>query len=106
MTTVKPIESTPGRPLPLGATVTATGTNFAIFSRNATRVWLMLFDEALAGTPSHEFLLDPLTHRTGDTWHIHLSGVGHGQLYLYRVDGPYRPDRGVGHPLGPKRSRL
>lgn len=94
MTTVKPIESTPGRPFPLGATVTETGTNFAIFSRNATRVWLMLFDEAMAGTPSHEFPLDPVTNRTGDTWHIHLPEVGHGQLYLYRMDGPYRPDQG------------
>ncbi|MCK6627754.1 MAG: glycogen debranching protein GlgX [Anaerolineae bacterium] len=88
------IHPTPGQPLPLGATVTADGTNFAIFSRHATRVWLMLFDQPMASAPTHEFELHPLDHRTGDIWHIHLSGVKHGQLYLYRMDGPYQPERG------------
>ncbi|MCQ3980605.1 MAG: glycogen debranching enzyme, partial [Anaerolineae bacterium] len=73
------IQSTPGHPLPLGATVTADGANFAIFSRHAKRVWLMLFDQPTAAAPSHEFELDSRNHRTGDIWHIHLSGVQHGQ---------------------------
>lgn len=80
--------------MPLGATVTADGTNFAIFSRHATRVWLMLFDQPMASTPTHEFELHPVANRTGDIWHIHLSGVKHGHLYLYRMDGPYQPERG------------
>ncbi len=80
--------------MPLGASVTAGGTNFAIFSRHASQVWLMLFDEPAGGTPSHEFPLDPVANRSGDIWHIHLSGVQHGQLYLYRMDGPYRPKEG------------
>lgn len=88
------IETTPGKPLPLGATPTATGVNFAIFSRHATTVWLHLFDQPQAGAPSHTFELDPIANRTGDIWHIHLAGVGHGQLYLYRMDGPYRPAEG------------
>ncbi|MBN1992888.1 MAG: glycogen debranching protein GlgX [Anaerolineae bacterium] len=88
------LTSSPGQPMPLGASITDTGTNFAIFSRNATRVWLMLFDEPTASAPSHEFELDPITNRTGDIWHIHLSGVRHGYLYLYRMDGPYAPKQG------------
>ncbi len=80
--------------MPLGATVTETGTNFAIFSRHATRAWLMLFAEPTGGRPSHKFELDPATNRTGDIWHIHLSGVKHGHLYLYQMDGPYQPEQG------------
>jgi glycogen operon protein len=78
----------------MGATVTGSGINFAIFSRHATRVWLLLFDQPTDGTPSYKFELDRVANRTGDIWHIHLSGVGHGQLYLYQMDGPYRPKKG------------
>jgi len=80
--------------MPLGATVTPAGTNFAIFSRHATRVWLHLFGQPTDGTPTHTFELTPEAHRTGDIWHIHLSNVEHGQLYLYRMDGPYDPRQG------------
>ncbi len=55
---------------------------------------MLLFDHASDGRPSHEFELKPSDHRSGDIWHVHLSGVGHGQLYLYRIDGPYQPDQG------------
>ncbi len=54
----------------------------------------MLFDRPTDGRPSYEFELDPDLHRTGDHWHIHLSNVQHGQLYLYRMDGPYQPKQG------------
>ena len=80
--------------MPLGTTVTDSGTNFAIFSRHATRVWLLLFDRSSDGPPSHTFELDSVTNRSGDIWHIHLSGVRHGQLYLYQMDGPYEPTEG------------
>jgi len=88
------IQAAPGTPLPFGATVTQNGTNFAIFSRHATKVWLHLFDQPTGGTPSHTFEFDPATNRSGDVWHIHLSGVSHGQLYLYQMDGPYQPEEG------------
>lgn len=88
------ITLSPGKPVPFGSTVTATGVNFALFSRHATRVWLMLFDEPTDDAPGYEVELDPINHRTGDMWHIHLSGLKHGQLYLYRVDGPYAPESG------------
>lgn len=88
------LQTSLGNPLPLGATVTADGVNFAIFSRHATRVWLMLFDQPTAAKPSLEIELDSIANRTGDIWHIHLAGVGHGQLYLYRMDGPYLPEQG------------
>ncbi len=88
------IHPTLGQPMPLGATVTNTGTNFAIFSRHASQVWLHLFDQPQSDTPTHTFELEPTLHRTGDIWHIHLSGVKHGQLYLYRMNGPYEPRQG------------
>jgi glycogen operon protein len=88
------ITVTSGRPLPLGPTATPSGTNFSLFSRHGTRVWLLLFDAASDDKPSHTFALDPHRNRTGDLWHIHLAGVGHGQLYLYQVDGPYQPEQG------------
>jgi len=89
-----PIQPTPGQPAPLGATVTSSGINFAIFSRHATRVWLLLFDQSTASAPSHTFEFDPIANRSGDIWHIHLSGLKHGQLYLYQIDGPYQPEQG------------
>ncbi len=88
------IQANPGQPLPLGASVTADGVNFALFSRNATRIWLHLFDNPADGKPSHTFALDPVANRPGDIWHIHLTGVAHEQLYLFQVDGPYQPQQG------------
>jgi glycogen operon protein len=80
-----------GRPYPLGATVTSEGINFAVFSRNARRVWLELFASVDDGRPRHRFELDPARNRTGDVWHLFVTGVGDGQLYGFRVDGPYAP---------------
>ncbi|MEM7533978.1 MAG: glycogen debranching protein GlgX [Chloroflexota bacterium] len=94
MKSVNNITISTGQPLPLGATVTANGVNFAIFSRHATRVWLLLFDQPTNATPSHRIALDPAIHRTGDTWHIHLNEIEHGQCYLYQMDGPYVPSEG------------
>ncbi len=88
------IKLSPGQPIPLGSTVTPDGTNFAIFSRHASQVRLNLFDQPTAKMPSHSFDLDPVNNRSGDIWHIHLAGVEHGQLYLYQMDGPYKPRQG------------
>ncbi len=83
-----------GDPTTFGATVTPDGTNFALFSRHATAVTLCLFDDAEDHVPSRQVPLDPRRNRTGDVWHVRLPGVGAGQLYLYRVDGPFAPAEG------------
>ncbi|MGC9359502.1 MAG: glycogen debranching protein GlgX [Anaerolineae bacterium] len=86
--------SLPGAPFPLGATITARGTNFCIFSANATSVELLLFDRCDQNEPSETYVLDPERNRTYYYWHILLPHVGHGQIYAYRIDGPYRPEEG------------
>jgi isoamylase len=78
----------PGRPFPLGATWDGNGTNFSLFSENAERVELCLFD----GADQEERI--ELTERTALTWHCYLPGVGPGQRYGYRVHGEYAPERG------------
>lgn len=80
----------PGRPWPLGATVTARGVNFALFSANATRVELCLFDRSL----ERETERIELAERTGDVWHLEVGDLIAGQAYGYRVYGPFEPDHG------------
>lgn len=81
----------PGKPYPLGATWDGEGTNFAIFSENATSVDLCLFEDGQAGSESVRL---PLREVTSRVWHGYLPGVGPGQAYGYRVDGPFDPVRG------------
>ena len=88
-----------GVPLPLGATVRGDGVRFSVFSRHATRLHLMLFDGARDSEPSAEITLDPETHRVGDIWTAVVHGVGPGQLYAYRAEGPHDP--GAGHYFDP-----
>ncbi|GAB1482332.1 hypothetical protein MASR2M78_11470 [Treponema sp.] len=83
-----------GRPLPLGVTHSENGVNFSIFSRHATAVYLLLFDKVDDIVPAQEFRLDPHRNRTGDLWHCCIKGLKNGTLYLYRVDGPYLPEKG------------
>ena len=78
----------PGRPFPLGPAWDGEGTNFSIFSENAERVELCLFDEADGETRVE------LTNRTAFNWHCYVPGVGPGQRYGYRVHGPYTPETG------------
>ncbi|MEW5962561.1 MAG: glycogen debranching protein GlgX [Pseudomonadota bacterium] len=77
------------RPDPLGVTHEGDGANFALFSRHAERVDLCLFDTT--GTRERRLTLP---ERTGDVWHGFLAGVAPGQLYGYRVHGPYAPEQG------------
>ena len=81
----------PGAPAPLGATWDGEGTNFAIFSEHATGVDLCLFDEADSGVESARITL---SERTDQIWHAYLPDVRPGQLYGYRVHGPYAPAEG------------
>jgi glycogen operon protein len=79
-----------GAPAPLGATWDGRGTNFALFSANATKVELCLFDSQ----GRRELERIELPERTEDVWHGYLSDVAPGQPYGYRVHGPYEPERG------------
>lgn len=79
-----------GHPQPLGATITPEGINFAIYSRHAVSAQLDLFHEG-CDTPFAVFKLDARMHRTGDIWHIFVHDLTSGQLYGWRMDGPYRP---------------
>ena len=82
----------PGQPYPLGATWTGEGTNFAIFSENAEEVELCLFDSPEAAEPTR---CVRLRERTAFVWHGYLPEIGPGQLYGYRISGPYDPARGL-----------
>jgi isoamylase len=81
----------PGRPDPLGATWDGHGTNFALFSQEATRVELCLFDD-VAGKEIERIALP---ERTRNVWHAYLNDIGPGQLYGYRVQGRYAPREGL-----------
>ena len=94
----------PGKPRPLGATLAAGGVQFAVFSRHATSVHLLLFRDPQDAAPSVELVLDPRLHRTGDIWHIHVPGLSAGQCYLFRAFGPYEPSQG--HRFNPNRLLL
>ncbi len=70
------------------------GVNFVLFSRHASRVRIELFNQPADATPSRVIDLDPVHNRTGDLWHVWVEGIRPGQLYAYRVDGPYEPGEG------------
>ena len=84
-----------GRSFPLGATVLAGGVNFSVFSRQASRVDLLLFDDVGATHPTRVIELDARTHRTYHYWHVFVPGIRPGQIYAYRADGPFDPERGL-----------
>jgi len=86
----------PGKPYPLGATWDGEGVNFALFSENATGVDLCLFNVEHQERESHRL---PLEECTDQVWHVYLPEVRPGQLYGYRVHGPYDPL--AGHRFNP-----
>ena len=83
-----------GSPLPVGTQKSGKGVNFVLFSRHATGVRLELFDHPEDAAPARVIDLDPTRNRTGDVWHVWVARIGSGQLYAYRVDGPYEPSKG------------
>jgi len=89
-----------GLPYPLGATWDGTGTNFALFSANATKVELCLFDSS----GRRELERVALPEYTDEVWHGYLPEVRPGQLYGYRVHGPYAPE--AGHRFNPHKLLL
>ena len=93
-----------GSPYPIGASVTTTGVNFSVFSYHATRAELLLFDTEDATEPSRIVDLVPGTSRTSHYWHVHVPGIQAGQLYGYRMSGPYAPR--LGHRFDPEKVLL
>jgi glycogen operon protein len=91
----------PGQHYPLGATFDGAGVNFALFSEHATQVDLCLFDMHNGEKPSHTIRL---TENTDHVWHAYLPDVQPGQLYGYRVHGPYEPEKG--HRFNPNKVLL
>jgi glycogen operon protein len=81
----------PGKPYPQGATFDGAGVNFAIFSEAGTRVELCLFDSVNSKKETHRI---PLPEQTDMVWHGYFPDVEPGQLYGYRIHGPYDPRSG------------
>lgn len=81
----------PGNPYPLGVYWDGKGLNFSVFSENAEKIEILLFDSVGSKEPSR---VVAVTEKTASTWHCYLPEAGPGQLYAYRVYGPYDPSRG------------
>jgi len=84
-----------GHSFPLGAMVSPEGVNFSVFSKGATGVELLLFGEVDASQPERVIALDPGKHRTYHYWHVFIPGLKAGQIYGYRVTGPWAPEKGA-----------
>ena len=85
-----PLRHCPGRPYPLGATWDGMGVNFSLYSENATEVELCLFDST---TASEESTRIKLKEQTDLVWHGYFPDLRPGQIYGYRVHGPYDPEK-------------
>ncbi|MCY2995654.1 MAG: glycogen debranching protein GlgX [Planctomycetota bacterium] len=84
----------PGKSYPLGATVEPDGINFSVFSKGCEAVKLLLFDHVDDKVPARVVALDERQHRTYHYWHVFVRGLQAGQLYGYRVAGPWDPKQG------------
>jgi glycogen operon protein len=84
-----------GRSSPVGATIFDNGVNFSVYTRKATAVELLLFDRADDAEPARAIRIDPATNRTYHYWHVFVPGLRPGQIYAYRVAGPFLPEAGM-----------
>ena len=84
-----------GNSFPLGATVGPDGVNFSVFSKNATRIDLLLFNRVDDPNPARVISLDPRKNRTYHYWHCFIPGLRPGQVYGYRAAGPLEPEKGL-----------
>ena len=89
-----PIDDT-GQSAPLGATIVPGGVNFSVFSRNASGVELLLFDREDDARPTRVIRFDPRANLSYHYWHVFVPNVQPGQLYGYRVRGPFDPANGL-----------
>ncbi len=87
--------TSPGSSSPLGATINGGSVNFSLYARRATAVELCLFEGVSDAVPSRRIALDPDRQRTGDYWHCRVEGLGAGQHYGWRVEGPWQPPLGL-----------
>ena len=85
----------PGRCFPLGATPVQGGANFSVFSSQASRLELLLFDGVCDAEPARVICLDAGRHRTYHYWHAFVPGLRPGQAYAYRAVGAFDPARGL-----------
>ena len=74
----------PGKPWPLGSTITSEGVNFSVAAPNAAGIDLLIFEKAEDKKPNQIFKLNNF-NRSGDYWHIEIKGEAEGCLYAYRV---------------------
>lgn len=88
------IKALSGKPRPFGATVLPGGVNFCVFSKNATKITLELYEGEKDTEPASCVEFDPAVNKTGDVWHAFVPDLKAGALYLYRVEGPFEPDMG------------
>ncbi|HNX24892.1 MAG TPA: glycogen debranching protein GlgX [Spirochaetota bacterium] len=88
------LRTVPGLPYPFGANIINDGVQFAIFSRHACSVELLLFHSADQFAEYTAYDLDPVFNKTGDIWHIWIEGIGKGQVYGYKIDGDYNSSKG------------
>ena len=84
-----------GKSFPLGATVTGAGANFSVFAKHSTAAQLLLFEDVNAPNPSRVIELDPRVNRTYHYWHVFVPEVTAGQIYAYRIAGPFDRARGL-----------
>ena len=80
---------------PLGATIVPGGANFSVYSRGATGMELLFFDDVDDGRASRTVALDPVLNHTYHYWHVFVPGVQPGQIYGYRATGPFDPANGI-----------
>ncbi|MEJ2049573.1 MAG: glycogen debranching enzyme, partial [Calditrichota bacterium] len=83
-----------GRSYPLGASILDGGVNFSLYSKNAEQVEILLFDDVSDSRPTRVIKLDPDKNRTFHYWHTFIEGIEEGQLYGFRVYGPFEPENG------------
>ena len=88
-------ETKEGRSFPLGATLSAEGANFSVYSKHATGIELLLFDSVDDDQPKRVISIDPATNRTYHYWHVFVPAVKAGQIYAYRVRGAFDPASGM-----------
>jgi isoamylase len=84
-----------GQSHPLGATPSADGVGFSVFSKSCEALELLLFDKVDDSRPSDVIRLDPRQNKTYHYWHIFVGGLKPGQIYGYRALGPFKPDQGL-----------
>jgi glycogen operon protein len=84
-----------GFSFPLGARVYPDGVNFSLYSEHATGIELLLFDHVDDSRQTDVIRLNLRRNRTGHYWHVYVPNLMPGQLYGYRVDGPYKPWHGM-----------